>query len=99
LLVALVAVGAADGRALLARLLYPQLPTAAARRNLRQLLHKQRALLDGVIEQSGDCLFLRAGVRISFEPGEADRDVQRRTARQTLLSLAGLLAEAERPRG
>ena len=99
LLVALVAVGAADGRALLARLLYPQSPPAAARRNLRQLLHKQRVVLDAVIEQRGDGLFLRAGVRIAFEPGEPDRDVQRHAARLTLLSLADLLAAAERPRG
>ena len=99
LLVALVAVGAADGRALLARLLYPQLPSAAARRNLRQLLHKQRVVLDAVIEQRGDGLFLRAGVRISFEPGQLDRDGQHPMVRQTLLSLANLLADAERPRG
>jgi len=96
LLVALVAVGAADGRAVLASLLYPQLPSAAARRNLRQLLHKQRVALDDVIEQRGDRLSLRAGVRISFEPGQLDRDVRRSNARQALLSLAGLLAEAER---
>ena len=99
LLVALVAVGAADGRALLASLLYPQLPSAAARRNLRQLLHKQRVVLDDVIEQRGDRLFLRTGVRISFEPGQLDHEVRRSNARQALLSLARLLAETERLHG
>lgn len=99
LLVALVAVGAADGRALLASLLYPQLPSAAARRNLRQLLHKQRVALDELIEQRGDRLFLRAGVRISFEPGPLADEVRRANARRVLLSLARLLADADRRHG
>ena len=90
LLVALVAVGAADGRAVLASLLYPQQPSAAARRNLRQLLHKQRVALDDVIEQRGDRLFLRAGVRISFEPDPLDHEVRRADAGQALRSLARL---------
>ena len=99
LLVALVAVGAADGRAILASLLYPQLPSAAARRNLRQLLHKQRVVLGDVIEQRGDRLFLRAGVRISFEPSQLDQDERRAKARLALLSLARLLADPERLHG
>ena len=99
LLVALVAVGAADGRAILASLLYPQLPSAAARRNLRQLLHKQRVVLGDVIEQRGDRLFLRAGVRISFEPSQLDHDERRAKARLALLSLARLLADPERLHG
>ncbi len=99
LLVALVAVGAADGRALLASLLYPQLPSAAARRNLRQLLHKQRVALDELIEQRGDRLFLRAGVQISFEPGPLADEVRRANARQALLSLARVLADADRRHG
>ena len=63
-LVAIVVLGAATARAQVASLLYPELEPAGARRNLRQLLHKQRYLLAAFIDDDGEQMQLRAGVEV-----------------------------------
>lgn len=98
LLVALVAIGAAHERAQLARLLYPDLATAAARRNLRQLLHKQRPVLDAAIEHQGTRLRVRTGVRVTVASAEYGPD-RRDAARHALAALAGFLADDGRASG
>jgi DNA-binding SARP family transcriptional activator len=98
LLVVLVAIGAAHERAQLARLLYPDLETAAARRNLRQLLHKQRLVLDAVIEHQGTRLRARAGVRLTVASAEYGPD-RRDAAQHALAALAGFLADDRRASG
>ncbi len=71
-LLALVALDGPIARARLAALLYPQLQAAAARRNLRQLLFGQHALLERLIDMSGDHLSLRADVRLEAGASTAD---------------------------
>lgn len=70
-LVALIALGGATMRAEAASLLYPQLEPAEARRNLRQLLHKQRLMLDAFIEHRGESMQIRAQVHVdALAPAE-----------------------------
>lgn len=71
-LVALVALGGGALRSHVASLLYPRLGAAEARRNLRQLLHKQRLLLDTVFELVGERMDLRAGVRIDATAADSN---------------------------
>ena len=75
-LLTLAALAAPLTRAQAAAMLYPELPDAEARRNLRQLLFSQHALLDPLLEQQGDLLALRAGTLVDAlaEPAAAELD-------------------------
>jgi DNA-binding SARP family transcriptional activator len=63
-LLALAALAAPLERGRAAELLYPQLEPAAARSNLRQLLHGQRVLVQRLLVTQGALLLLRPEVRV-----------------------------------
>lgn len=73
-LVAVVALGGAIGRGQVAAMLYPELEVAEGRRNLRQLLHRQRPFVDAMIEHDAKRMALRPGIRVDAlaEPGPDD---------------------------
>lgn len=69
-LLALLALEGPQSRARAAELLYPHQDSAAARRNLRQLLFGQRTLLERLLDQRGERLALRdcIGLDLRQEP-------------------------------
>lgn len=77
-LLSLLAIGGPLDRGQAALWLYPKLEASEARRNLRQLLHKQRALLGRLIGQQGNRLSLAAEVTLDLK--EADTSIGSRTA-------------------
>ena len=66
-LLALLAIEGPLPRARAAELLYPALDHAAARRNLRQLLFGQRALLDLLLDQRDELLALSSAVTLDLD--------------------------------
>lgn len=74
-LLALLAVDGPQSRARVAELFYPKLDSAAARRNLRQLLFAHRALLAELLDGCSDALALSPGVSTdTAEPPAGDAD-------------------------
>ncbi|MFT3663970.1 ATP-binding protein [Piscinibacter sp.] len=72
-LLALAALRPPLARELAAAWLYPELDAAGARRNLRQLLHKQRALVQRLLVPDGDRLLLAPGVGVdALQAPDAD---------------------------